>query len=110
VPFGPPTNGAQVHLIDIGMSVILCAIALGYFIETADLNYQVDGLIRGFRAEDRRFPGISRVDDSVVLQWAGGGTLQSAPAVTGSWSNVHNASSPHSAPLTGRQQYFRVRP
>ena len=214
---------------------------LGYFIETADLNYQVDGLIRGFRVEDRRFPGISgsdgpdsqfalrartllhlrpgyhrfnvrmqpefelafgtagaetylnaeyaecancsgddsywtvevlvtqegvypfrllffttgassslewvvvtptgsrllineagsgeipayvpdyalppttelgisRVGDSVVLQWAGGGTLQSAPAVTGQWSNVPNASSPHSAPLTGTQQYFRVRP
>jgi len=39
-----------------------------------------------------------------------GGTLQSAPAVNGQWSNVTSASSPHSAPLTGTQQYFRVRP
>ena len=54
--------------------------------------------------------GIRRVGDSVVIEWTGGGTLQSVSDLNHQWSNVPAASSPHTAPLTGTQQYFRVRP
>jgi hypothetical protein len=42
----------------------------GYFIETQDLNYQIDGAPRGVRANDRLFPGIEREQsgDQFALQ------------------------------------------
>ncbi|MBK9137644.1 MAG: hypothetical protein IPM17_02615 [Verrucomicrobia bacterium] len=44
---------------------------------------------------------------SVTIEWTGGGTLQSAPAVTGAWQNV-TASSPYTVTPT-RNTYWRLR-
>ena len=42
--------------------------------------------------------------------WFGSGTLQAAPEVTGTYTNVPGASSPYSVtPLTDPRQFFRVR-
>jgi hypothetical protein len=45
----------------------------------------------------------------IQIQWAGGGTLQTATNVTGPWSNVSGAASPYLSPTTNAAQFFRVR-
>jgi hypothetical protein len=57
-----------------------------------------------------RFTGITRnANGSVTVQWTGGGTLQSAPSVTGPWSDVPGATSPATLTPTGGQIYGRIR-
>jgi hypothetical protein len=60
--------------------------------------------------EAPRFTGITRnANGSITVQWTGGGTLQSAPSVTGPWSDVPGASSPATLTPTGGQIYGRIR-
>jgi hypothetical protein len=49
-------------------------------------------------------------DNSVTIAWNGPGTLQSAPAVTGPWTDV-GATNPTTVPITTTEQarFFRVR-
>ena len=47
---------------------------------------------------------------TLTLTWTGGGTLQAAPEVTGTYTNIPGASSPFSlTPLTEPRLFFRVR-
>ena len=48
------------------------------------------------------------VGGRLVLTWSGG-TLQSAPAVNGAYTDINGVSSPYTPPLSGEQQYFRVK-
>ncbi len=52
---------------------------------------------------------IGLVGRNVQVSWSGGGTLQSAPKVTGDYTDVPGASSPYVTPATGTQMFFRVR-
>jgi hypothetical protein len=46
----------------------------------------------------------------VVLTWTNSlFTLQTAPAVTGTFTNISTATSPCTNALTGAQQFFRLR-
>jgi hypothetical protein len=46
----------------------------------------------------------------VTISWTGGGTLQAADAVSGPWTDVPGANSPHLVPFAGKSfQFFRVR-
>jgi len=45
---------------------------------------------------------------SLSLQWTGSGTLQTAPALTGPWSDVV-ATSPYTVTTTGTAAFFRVK-
>lgn len=49
-----------------------------------------------------------RSGDKLVLGWSMG-TLESAPTVSGAWTNVPAASSPYTNTPTAPQQYFRLR-
>ncbi|MGC8990181.1 MAG: hypothetical protein ACP5MD_08680, partial [Verrucomicrobiia bacterium] len=51
---------------------------------------------------------IRREAGSVVLTWSGG-TLESAPEVTGPWSVVQAATSPYSLTPSAARQFYRVR-
>ncbi|MCX7867002.1 MAG: LamG domain-containing protein [Limisphaera sp.] len=52
----------------------------------------------------------ARQGDNLVLTWTDAqAVLQSAPGVTGPYTDVSGASSPYTVPLTGSQQYFRLR-
>jgi len=54
---------------------------------------------------------IIRSEAKVVLTWpanAAGFTLQSAPAVTGTFTNLPGATSPYTNSISGAQQYFRL--
>jgi uncharacterized repeat protein (TIGR03803 family) len=48
---------------------------------------------------------------NVILTWptnAAGFTMQSATAITGTFTNIPGATSPYTNPITGSQQYFRL--
>ncbi len=51
---------------------------------------------------------FARQGGNIVLTWGAGAVLQSAPAVTGPWTNVDGASSGFSAPVSDQQRYFRL--
>lgn len=55
-----------------------------------------------------KITSIQRNANQVVVQWTGGGTLQSADLVTGPWSDI-SGSSPNTQPLTGAQKFYRVK-
>jgi hypothetical protein len=48
------------------------------------------------------------IDGQVVLTWTAG-VLQSAPAVTGPYTDATGATSPYTNSASGAQQFFRVR-
>jgi hypothetical protein len=48
------------------------------------------------------------VSGQLVLAWTTG-TLQSAPTVAGSYTNITGATSPYTLGPSGDQQYFRVK-
>jgi hypothetical protein len=43
------------------------------------------------------------------LNWIPSLTLQSAPSVTGPFTDVLNATPPYTTPIIGNQQFFRAR-
>lgn len=45
---------------------------------------------------------------SITIQWTGGGTLQTAPAVTGPWQNVAGATSPYTVTPTTPGWFSRI--
>ena len=50
------------------------------------------------------------MDNQLVLSWTNAGfSLQSAPAVTGTFTNLPGATSPYTNALTGAQQFFRLK-
>ena len=55
-----------------------------------------------------RITSIQAQAGAVRIDWAGGGTLQSAPAVNGPWSVVPNAVSPYTSGATEAGKFYRV--
>jgi hypothetical protein len=52
---------------------------------------------------------IARSDQQTVVTWPHSGfSLQSAPVVTGAYTNVPGAVSPYTNPISGNQHYFRL--
>ncbi len=52
---------------------------------------------------------IVNIGSQVVLTWTNAGFgLQSAPMVTGTYTNIIGATSPYTNPITGSQRYFRL--
>jgi hypothetical protein len=53
---------------------------------------------------------FQKLNNDLVLSWTNTGfNLQSAAAVTGPFTNLTGATSPHTNPFTGPQQFFRLR-
>jgi hypothetical protein len=52
---------------------------------------------------------MQRYDSEIVLSWSNTAFgLQSAPAITGTFTNVPGAISPYTNPITGGQRFFRL--
>jgi hypothetical protein len=52
---------------------------------------------------------IEKSGQNVVLRWTNPAfSLQSAPAVTGVYTNIPGATSPYTSAITGSQQFFRA--
>jgi hypothetical protein len=91
---------------------------LDKIILTPDANYTPEGMgpedtrVTGDPGpiEGPRFTGIARDGNNIVIQWEGGGTLQSVETITGIWQDVAGAAGgSYSAPPTGAQRYYRLR-
>src|SRR5262249_6039205 len=80
-----PLSGAftTVNLPSLGTSLVW---------DLSDLY--IGGTISVVAAPPRPTIGLTRGPGSITLTWSGGGFLQAAPAVTGVYTNVPNASSP----------------
>lgn len=53
---------------------------------------------------------LARTNQFLTLKWSGAATLQAAPAVTGTYSDIGGATSPFVTDMsTNTQQYFRLR-
>jgi uncharacterized delta-60 repeat protein len=53
---------------------------------------------------------IQKASNQVLVSWTNGAfSLQSAPFVIGTYTNVPGATSPYTNPITGSQQYFRLK-
>jgi uncharacterized delta-60 repeat protein len=53
---------------------------------------------------------LDRIGNQVVLSWPNPAySLQAAPLVTGVYTNIPGATSPHTNPASGSQQYFRLK-
>jgi hypothetical protein len=61
------------------------------------------------RADEPPTLTISRSADKVTITWTGSGTLEGAPAVTGSWTPVAGATSGIELVPTGTSQFYRVK-
>lgn len=46
---------------------------------------------------------------NIVIEWTGGGTLQTTAALPGGWSDVAGVASPYTTPAADAIQFFRVR-
>jgi hypothetical protein len=52
---------------------------------------------------------IQQLGTNVLLNWTNAGfSLQAAPAVTGTFTNIPGATSPYTNPIVGSQQFFRL--
>jgi hypothetical protein len=74
----------------------------------------VNQLFRGLRfgplpSAPQPVLSVSLQGNNVVLSWTGSFILQSAPAVTGTYTDIAGATSPHTNSLPGTQRYFRLR-
>lgn len=68
--------------------------------------------VKEFQAvvDPAEFTSVTRnPDGTVVVEWTGGGTLLSAPAVNGPWTSVAGASSPYQLTPSGAALFFQVR-
>jgi hypothetical protein len=70
-------------------------------------------IVMAANATDLGFPastglGLLSIQNG-QLSWAAGGTLQSAPALTGPWSDVPNQSNPQALSATNAAGFFRLR-
>jgi hypothetical protein len=53
-------------------------------------------------------PGLLNLQNG-QLSWTGGGTLQSAPAVTGPWTDAANQANPQALSTTNAAEFYRLR-
>jgi hypothetical protein len=57
-----------------------------------------------------KFTAITKNSDgSITIQWTGGGTLQTASAVTGPWQDVTGATSPYNLKTTSALSFERLK-
>jgi hypothetical protein len=53
-------------------------------------------------------PRKARTGFFPIKLWSAGFALQSAPAASGSFTNIPGATSPYTNPISGGQQFFRL--
>ena len=58
----------------------------------------------------RAYLEIQKLNNRAVLTWVNSGfSLQSAPDITGTFTNVPGARSPYTNPISGSQQFFQLK-
>lgn len=59
--------------------------------------------------EQPAFTRVTKGATGVTLEWTGGGTLQTAPSITGPWQDVANAASPYTLSTTGPALFAQIK-
>lgn len=104
-PFDIPTGSlvqgdnvlaAEVHQSDLGSSDLVFGAELQLVTSAPP-------------AEQPAFSSVTRSQGNLVLEWAGGGVLQSSETATGGWTDVPNSTSPYTSPISGNTRFFRIR-
>jgi hypothetical protein len=76
----------------------------------ADRNKVIDYLTaKYFTAAQSVRIGIRLQANSIVIEWAAGASLEEAAQITGPWTTVNGAASPHTTTPSGQQKFYRVR-
>jgi hypothetical protein len=78
-------------------------------IKVSDVGTCIDELEVFAPAASAPVLAVARGMDGWVIQWNGGGTLQSAATAQGPWNDVVGASSGHVVVLEGDARFYRVR-
>jgi hypothetical protein len=76
--------------------------------EVAVYNYVLNPTQVSNHFNNSTHVAIVRSGNSLILTWPVG-TLQAAPNVTGTYTNVPGATSPYTNSISGRATYFRVK-
>ncbi len=71
--------------------------------------FSIPVTVKGGTVGELRFTAITQTAQGVQLEWTGGGTLQAADAVTGTWQELTGASSPYTTTASGAMRYFRLK-
>jgi hypothetical protein len=73
-------------------------------------NHWIDDLMiaTDTRAPNPVISGVRLAQGNIVIEWSGGGSLQSAADVTGPWATVSNPANPYSAAASGPRRFYRV--
>jgi hypothetical protein len=99
--FGPGLATA-VAINSIGNAVVTGEWWNGSNYDYATIMYSSGSLLRPYLS-------IQKLSNQTVLTWTNNGfSLQSAPAITGNFTNISGATSPYTNLTTGSQQYFRL--
>ncbi len=77
-------------------------------VTAADEFYYFDNLVITNAAPVSLDVSIPQAGGAIQIQWAGGGTLQTATDMSGPWSDLLGAASPCLIPATNSAQFFRV--
>ena len=73
-------------------------------------SFSIAGGFWGEEVPELRITRFGRnADGTFTIEWVGGGTLQTAPAVTGPWQDVPGAASPYTLTPTAPMLFLRIR-
>jgi hypothetical protein len=86
--FGTPLTGGNVQNLGVGYTELV---------------------VQGTPSPVRPVITVTRSGTDLILTWAGGGLLQSAPNVVGTYTDIIGSSSPWTNAPAGVQEYYRVR-
>lgn len=75
----------------------------------AEVIYESFSITSGNEPEDPEITSITRNGGDITIEWTGGGTLQSAPEVTGPWDDIDGATTgSYTTTATGDRRFFQV--
>jgi len=99
--FGPG-RATAVAINSIGNAVVTGEWWNGSNYDYATIMYSSGRVLRPYLS-------IQKFSNQAVLSWTNSAfSLQSAPAITGNFTNISGATSPYTNLITGSQQYFRL--
>jgi len=94
-----PSSKQSLAIGPDGSVYVTGASSNGRFADYATIKYAATGLIQ-----------LEKLADKAVLRWGYPSfSLESAPFITGAFTNVPGAASPHTNALIGSQQFFRLK-
>jgi hypothetical protein len=93
---GDNVFAAEVHQSDLTSSDIVFGAGL-------------EAAIPSVSPQTPKITSATLASGTITIQWTGGGTLESAPSLSGSWTSTNDSDGSFSEAATGASRYYRVR-